>query len=121
MAQGGEVPLVEEGCSISEAIVEMSRKTLGVVTIVNKDRRLVGLLTDGDLRRALEKRVDMYGDIIDTIMTKNPQSITADILAAQALRMLRERSINNYPVVDEQGCVVGVLTWQMIVKAGIII
>ena len=121
MAQGGEVPLVEEGCSISEAIVEMRRKTLGVVTIVNKDRRLVGLLTDGDLRRALEKRVDMYGDIIDTIMTKNPQSITADILAAQALRMLRERSINNYPVVDEQGCVVGVLTWQMIVKAGIII
>lgn len=121
MAQGGEVPFVEEGCSISEAIVEMSRKTLGVVTIVNKDRRLVGLLTDGDLRRALEKRVDMYGDIIDTIMTKNPQSITADILAAQALRMLRERSINNYPVVDEQGCVVGVLTWQMIVKAGIII
>ncbi len=121
MAQGGEVPLVEEGCSISEAIVEMSRKTLGVVTIVNKDRRLVGLLTDGDLRRALEKRVDMYGDIIDTIMTKNPQSITADILAAQALRMLRERSINNYPVVDEQGRVVGVLTWQMIVKAGIII
>ena len=121
MAQGGEVPLVEEGCSISEAIVEMSRKTLGVVTIVNKDRRLVGLLTDGDLRRALEKRVDMYGDIIDTIMTKNPQSISADILAAQALRMLRERSINNYPVVDEQGCVVGVLTWQMIVKAGIII
>ena len=121
MAQGGEVPLVEEGCSISEAIVEMSRKTLGVVTIVNKDRRLVGLLTDGDLRRALEKRVDMYGDIIDTIRTKNPQSITADILAAQALRMLRERSINNYPVVDEQGCVVGVLTWQMIVKAGIII
>ena len=121
MAQGGEVPLVEEGCSISEAIVEMSRKTLGVVTIVNKDRRLVGLLTDGDLRRALEKRVDMYGDIIDTIMTKNPQSITADILAAQALRMLRERSINNYPVVDEQGRVVGVSTWQMIVKAGIII
>lgn len=121
MAQGDEVPLVEEGCSISDAIVEMSRKTLGAVTIVNKDRRLVGLLTDGDLRRALEKKVDMYGDIIDTIMTKNPQSITADILAAQALRMLRERSINNYPVVDEQGCVVGVLTWQMIVKAGIII
>lgn len=121
MAQGGEIPLVEEGCSISDAILEMSRKTLGVVTIVNKGGRLVGLLTDGDLRRALEKKVDMYGDIIDTIMTKNPQSITADILAAQALRMLRERSINNYPVVDDQGCVVGVLTWQMIVKAGIII
>lgn len=121
MAQGDEIPLVEEKCPISDAIVEMSRKTLGVVTIVNKDGRLVGLLTDGDLRRALEKKVDMYGDIIDTIMTKNPQSITADILAAQALRMLRERSINNYPVVDEQGCVVGVLTWQMIVKAGIII
>lgn len=121
MAQGGEIPLVEEGCSISDAILEMSRKTLGVVTIVNKGGRLVGLLTDGDLRRALEKKVDMYGDIIDTIMTKNPQSITADILAAQALRMLRERSINNYPVVDDQGRVVGVLTWQMIVKAGIII
>lgn len=77
MAQGDEIPLVEEKCPISDAIVEMSRKTLGVVTIVNKDGRLVGLLTDGDLRRALEKKVDMYGDIIDTIMTKNPQSITA--------------------------------------------
>ena len=121
MAQGDEIPVVHEGCSISDAIVEMSRKTLGVLTIVNREGHLVGLLTDGDLRRALEKRVDMYGDIIDTIMTQKPLSITADILAAQALRMLRERSINNYPVVDEQGYVVGVLTWQMIVKAGIIV
>lgn len=121
MAQEEEIPIVFKGCSISDAIMEMSRKTLGVVTIVDEERHLVGLLTDGDLRRALEKRVDMYGDIIDTIMTHDPQSITADILAAQALRMLRERSINNYPVVDDRGCVVGVLTWQMIVKAGIII
>jgi len=121
MATGGDMPIVREKALISEAIMEMSRKQLGVVAIVDQNDKLAGLLTDGDLRRAIERRVDMYGDIIDAIMTHAPKTIKKDILAVQALHNLKENSINNYPVVDDMGHVVGVLTWQMIVKAGIVI
>lgn len=121
MASGQDIPAVRERTLISEAIMEMSRKRLGVVAIIGKDDKLSGLLTDGDLRRAIEKKVDMYNDIIDTIMTCSPKTIKKDILAVEALQHLRENSINNYPVVDDFGHVEGVLTWQMIVKAGIVI
>lgn len=119
MATGKAIPIVKSGCNISDAIMEMSRKKLGVVTIINEQSCLMGILTDGDLRRAIEKRVDMYSDVIDNIMTKNPQWITQDILAAEALQKLKQRSLNNYPVVDEYMKVIGVITWQMIVKSGI--
>ncbi len=121
MAAGDDVPIVREKTLISEAIVEMSKKRLGVVAVTDYTDRLTGLLTDGDLRRAIEKRVDMYSDVIDNIMTYHPRYISKDILAAQALHKLRENSINNYPVVDEEGHVTGMLTWQMIVKAGIVV
>lgn len=121
MAARDDVPIVREKTLISEAIVEMSKKRLGVVAVTDYTDRLTGLLTDGDLRRAIEKRVDMYSDVIDNIMTYHPRYISKDILAAQALHKLRENSINNYPVVDEEGHVTGMLTWQMIVKAGIVV
>ena len=121
MATGNDMPIVREEALISEAIMEMSRKQLGVVAIVNQNGILSGLLTDGDLRRAIEKKVDMYRDIIDTIMTHSPKTIKKDVLAVQALQNLKENSINNYPVVDDSGHVEGVLTWQMIVKAGVVI
>lgn len=121
MATGDEMPIVREKALISEAIMEMSRKQLGVVAVIDQNDKLSGLLTDGDLRRAIEKKVDMYSDIIDTIMTHAPKTIKKDTLAVQALNNLKESSINNYPVVDDMGYVVGVLTWQMIVKAGIVV
>lgn len=121
MATGRAVPIVKCGCIISDAIMEMSRKKLGVVTVINEQNRLAGILTDGDLRRAIEKKVDMYGDAIDDIMTKKPQWIMQDILAAEALQKLKQRSLNNYPVVDEHMKVIGVITWQMIVKSGIMV
>lgn len=121
MATGKAIPIVKSGCIISDAIMEMSRKKLGVVTIINEQNCLSGILTDGDLRRAIEKKVDMYGDVIDNIMTKKPKWITQDILAVEALQKLKQRSLNNYPVVDEHMEVIGVITWQMIVKSGIMV
>lgn len=121
MAKGEDIPVVETGCKISDAIMEMSKKGLGVVTIVDRQGQLAGLLTDGDLRRAIEKKIDMYSDIIDHIMTKNPQWIVKDILAAEALQKLKKRSLNNYPVVGEKMEVIGIITWQMIVKSGIVV
>lgn len=119
MAQGVDIPSVIEGCKITDAIMEMSKKGLGVVVIVNSNNELKGLLTDGDLRRAIEKKADLYGDIIDSIMTKNPKYINPGILLVDALKLLKESRLNNYPVVDENRKVIGVLTWQMIIREGI--
>ena len=121
MAVGNEIPIVRERTQISEAIVEMSRKRLGAVVVIDDKGVLAGLLTDGDLRRAIEKKVDMYDETINTIMSCSPKIISKDILAVQALRGLRENNINTYPVVDEARHIIGMLTWQMIVKAGVVI
>lgn len=121
MAADEEVPLVVSGVRITDAIVEMSKKSLGVVAVVNQAGRLTGILTDGDLRRAIEKRADLYGDIVDSVMTENPKYIYADILIVDALQKLKESRLNNYPVVDEERQVIGMLTWQMIVREGIVL
>ena len=121
MAQGSELPVVKSGCKITDAIVEMSRKGLGVVAIVDQKERLCGILTDGDLRRAIEKRADLYSDIIDSIMTCDPRYIYKDLLLVDALQKLKESRLNNYPVIDKERNVIGMLTWQMIIREGIVL
>ena len=121
MAQGSELPVVKSGCKITDAIVEMSRKGLGVVAIVDQKERLCGILTDGDLRRAIEKRADLYSDIIDSIMTRDPRYIYKDLLLVDALQKLKESRLNNYPVIDKERNVIGMLTWQMIIREGIVL
>lgn len=121
MAKNEDIPIVENGCKITNAIMEMSKKGLGVVAIVNKNNKLIGLLTDGDLRRAIEKKVDLYNDIIDSIMTKNPKYITEDLLVIDVLNKLKINCLNNYPVIDNQMRVIGMITCQMIIREGIAI
>lgn len=120
MVTGDDIPIVKIGCGLAEAIVEMSEKTLGMLLVVNQENQLIGLLTDGDLRRAIERKVDLYEGIIDDVMTVNPQTIREDMSAVQALNKLKENKINNYPVVDTEKRIVGAITWQMIVRAGIV-
>lgn len=121
MAEGKNLPQIYEGSKITEAIMEMSRKGLGTVAIIDRSGVIRGLLTDGDLRRAIEKKADLYEDIVDTIMTENPKTIRKDILLVDALKLLKENKVNNYPVVDAKGQLLGMLTWQMIIREGIII
>lgn len=120
MASEDDIPIVKSGCLMSDAIWEMSRKTLGMLVIVDGDDKLIGLLTDGDLRRAIEKHIDLYNGTVDDAMTHHPYTISEDILAINALQKLKERHINNYPVVDDNNRVIGAITWQMIVNAGIV-
>ena len=119
MAKDSDIPIVCKGCKITEAIMEMSKKGLGTVAIVDGENKLEGLLTDGDLRRAIEKRANLYDDVVDSIMTRQPKHITAHILLVDALKKLKESRLNNYPVVDEEQHVIGMLTWQMIIREGI--
>ena len=121
MAQGSDLPVVKSGCKITDAIVEMSKKGLGVIAIINNEDKLCGILTDGDLRRAIEKKADLYGDIIDSVMTQNPQSIYEEILLVDVLQKLKESRLNNYPVINREKNVIGMITWQMIIREGIIL
>lgn len=121
MATEDAVPFVRCGVKITDAIMEMSKKELGVIAIVNQNNELTGILTDGDLRRAIERKADLYGEIVDTIMTTNPKWIRKDILLVDALQKLKESRLNNFPVVDEHNCLIGMLTWQMIVREGIVL
>ncbi len=120
MARDEETPVVQSGTTLLKAIEEMSKKGLGIITIADKKGELLGILTDGDLRRTLEKRVDIYSVVVDEVMTKKPYTVKNDMLAVDALLLYRNNSINSSPVVDHNNKIVGALTWQLIVKAGIV-
>lgn len=121
MAKGDDIPLVYSGSKITDTIIEMSNKQLGVVAVVDRDCKLIGILTDGDLRRAIEKRADLYTNVIESIMTNNPKYIYDDMLVVDALQRLKNSRLNNYPVIDKENKVIGMLTWQMIIREGIVL
>lgn len=115
-----ENAVVLSGASLREAIVEMSAKGLSMVTVVDSEGHLMGIITDGDLRRMLERGIDVYHETIDHVMTKNPISIDYREMAVDALQIMNNRNITCLPVVDEKNLVVGSLLMQDILKAGIV-
>lgn len=120
MHSGKENAVITIGSSLRSAIVEMSEKGLSMVTIVDSDNRLMGIITDGDLRRMLEKGVDVYNEIIDAVMTREPKWIDSREMAVNALQYMSDRRITGMPVLDENGCVVGSILMTDIFKAGIV-
>ncbi len=120
MHGGSENATVLEGSTLRNAIVEMSAKGLSMVTVVNAQNQLVGIITDGDLRRMLERGLDVYNQSIDSVMTRNPKWIDVRELAVNALQRMNDLHITSMPVLDECGCVVGSILMQDIFKAGIV-
>lgn len=120
MYTGEKNAVVLEGSSLRSAIVEMSTKGLSMVTIVDASRKLKGIITDGDLRRMLERGVDVYHETIDNVMTRNPKWIDSREMAVNALQFMSNLHITGMPVLDEQGNVVGSVLMQDIFKAGIV-
>lgn len=121
MAHREEVPKVTSGTLLMDAIPVMSKKGLGIISVVDEGDKLLGIICDGDLRRIIEKHIDIYSVAVDAVMIKNPKTTKADRLAVDALHFIKQKSINNLPVVDDDGTLVGTITWQQIVKAGIVI
>lgn len=120
MHAGKENAVVLTGSSLRSAIVEMSTKALNMVTVVDEDRRLKGIITDGDLRRMLERGVDVYHETVDNVMTRNPKWVDSREMAVNALQKLNNQHITCMPVLDESGKVVGSILMQDIFKAGIV-
>ena len=121
MAVGERNPFVNSGEYLKNAIIEMSKKTLGVVIVVDDEGGLAGIITDGDLRRLLEKGADVYQLRVEEIMTKTPQYTYAKCMAADALKLLVARRISSLPVLDESNAVVGTITLQNILNTGIVL
>ena len=109
MRTGDAVPSVLRGASLPAAILEVTRKRMGMTTVLETDGRLAGLFTDGDLRRVLERTTDLGALCIDEVMSIRPTTITPDSLAVEAVHIMEERRINQLPVIDATRKVVGVL------------
>ena len=120
MHSGEELPQVRETASLSEALVEMSRKRLGMTAVVDAGQRLVGLFTDGDLRRALDSDLDVRSARIVEVMTRTPRTIGADQLAVEAARLMETQQINGLIVVDGEGRAVGALNIHDLLRARVV-
>lgn len=116
-----DVPKVSPSTSIAKALVEITKKRLGMTTIVDpRDETLLGVFTDGDLRRTLDKGHDIHTTEITTVMTKNCLTITPSMLASEALTIMQNKKITSLPVIDQTNKPVGVLHMHDLLKAGVI-
>lgn len=120
MHSGKNTPIINVTQTIKDALIEMSAKGLGMTAIVDSQQQLVGLFTDGDLRRILEQRIDIHTTQIDVVMTKSCTTATQDILAAEALNIMEQKRINGLIIVNEQNHPIGALNMQDLLKAGVL-
>ena len=119
MHKGDETAIVYEHASIKDAIIELNKKGLGAVTVIDKDNKIKGILTDGDLRRQLEKGVDIYQKLVIDIMTKDPIVISEEKLAIDALTMMKNNNISCLLVTTDNKTK-GMISIHDIIGAGII-
>ena len=120
MHAGSKVPSVPETALISEALLEMTEKKLGMTVVVDADNQVVGIFTDGDLRRMLGRNLDIHRTAITEVMTPHCTVITADMLAAEAMRIMEQKKINALIVVDGHRCAIGALNMHDLIHAGIV-
>jgi arabinose-5-phosphate isomerase len=121
MQKGDDIPRVLESASLSEALVEMSKKGLGMTTVVNAQNKLLGVFTDGDIRRLLDHgSINIKEVLIRDVMKANCLSIEQHKLAAEALEIMDSKRINALPVVDDQQHVIGALNMHTLLRAGVV-
>lgn len=120
MHRGDEVPRVRERSLLSAALVEMSKKGLGMTTVVDAGDRLVGVFTDGDLRRIFDRAVDVHSTTVDEVMTRECKTARPDMLAAEALQLMERHRINALPVTDGAGNLVGAFNMHDLLRAGVV-
>jgi len=120
MHTGDAVPQIDEGTLLSGALLEMTRKSLGMTGIVDQHGKITGIFTDGDLRRALDQGADVHQTPISEVMTHNCTTVTADILAAEALQIMDSKKINALLVVDDKQQLVGALNMHDMLRAGVV-
>jgi arabinose-5-phosphate isomerase len=120
MHTGAAIPRVSQGTLLRETLLEMSRKGLGMSAVLDAEGRVAGIYTDGDLRRSLDRSVDIHATRVDEVMTRSPVTVEPGILAAEALRIMEDRKINGLFVVDSDGRPIGALNMHDLLRAGVV-
>lgn len=120
MHSGKALPKVSQDTRFADALMEMTQKGMGMTAVVNTQGQLAGIYTDGDLRRSLDHSQDLRECHISTLMTRDPVKAHADMLAAQALKLMEQHKINALIVCDEKDQPVGAINMHDLLKAGVI-
>jgi arabinose-5-phosphate isomerase len=120
MRSGDAVPTIGPQAGVTDAILAMSRGGLGLVVVIDDDRRTLGIFTDGDLRRAFEKRIDLQAVSIASVMHARPHAIAAERLAVEAVEMMERYRINALLVADPEGRLLGALNMHDLFTARVI-
>ena len=119
MRKGDELPIVNEDCMLTDALVEITQKKLGMTTVVNKQGQLRGVFTDGDLRRALDNHTELHTLQIKELMTSGCKTIDPNVLATEALKLMEENKITSLVSLDENQRPIGICHLHDILGAGI--
>lgn len=120
MHQDELIPIVDADATLKEALVEMTRKKLGMTTVVNQDGKLMGIFTDGDVRRAFDRHADIQTTKVQDVMTKNPKTIKSDMLAAEALHLMESFKITSLVITNPDQQPAGIIHIHDILRAGVI-
>ncbi|WAJ36737.1 KpsF/GutQ family sugar-phosphate isomerase [Pseudomonas sp. GOM7] len=119
MHAGDTLPQVQRGTSLRDALLEMTQKGLGMTAVLERDGRLAGIFTDGDLRRALDKGIDVRQALIDEVMTPHGKTVHGEMLAAEALKIMEDNKISALVVVDAEDRPVGAFNLGDLLRAGV--
>jgi arabinose-5-phosphate isomerase len=120
MGSASDAPRVPDTAMLSDAILEMSRGRMGITAILDVNQQVIGIFTDGDLRRTLQKGVDLHTTPIASVMTRHPRTITPDKLAAEAVQIMEQHKCNQLLVIDAGQHLVGALNTHALFKAKVI-
>lgn len=119
MRTGDALPLVSPDALLRDGLLEMSRKGLGMTCVATPDKKLLGVFTDGDLRRVLDRSLDLHATHMHAVMTANPKHATPRMLAAEAVHLMETHRITALPVVNDDSVVVGALNVHDLFRAGV--
>lgn len=119
MHTGDAIPRVSQTATLSQALLEMNEKQLGMTTIVDNQQQLVGIFTDGDLRRALDKNIDIHTSTISSLMSTACKTIQTGLLAAEALAIMEKHQITALVVLDSARRIVGIVHMHALLRAGV--
>jgi len=120
MHKDERLPTVSQEAKIKDALVEMSLKGLGMTAVVDANNSLIGLFTDGDLRRILDEEINIHQDSITSVMTKNPLVAKQDMLAAEALKIMEDKKINGLIIVNDNHQPIGAMNMHDLLKSGVL-
>jgi arabinose-5-phosphate isomerase len=119
MIKGKDIPIVKDNTSIKDVIFEITSKRLGMACVINDNEELIGIITDGDLRRLLERTLDIKNLKASEIMTPNPKTISKDFLASFAIQQMEKYNITSLIVVNDKNQTEGVVHLHDVVKLGL--